>query len=193
MAFPPYSARTAGDPHRLGATLVAGGVNLALWAPEASEVWLCLFDDAGHTEQQRLRVRACRDGVWHGFLAGAGPGLVYGWRVAGRWSPAEGLRFNPQRLLLDPYAAAVVGRYGGDLNRYLGHDPANPDHPHPLDNGALALKARVLAPALPRAVTPPVVSPGQRVIAEVHGFAWVPAPSRDCPQVSHCEGPTGSW
>jgi glycogen operon protein len=165
-------ALPAGDAHHLGAQVLpgpAGGVSFAVWAPEATQVWLCLFDASGTHETQRHRLVHCSNGVWHGWLAGAAPGLVYGWRVHGPWAPQQGQRFNPQRLLLDPYAQQVVGQYSGDLCRHLGHDPADPERPHPLDNAAIALKARVVAPLPPVAQrkTPPV-APEQRVVAEVH-------------------------
>ncbi|HSI56550.1 MAG TPA: glycogen debranching protein GlgX [Ideonella sp.] len=158
----------AGDPHELGATPGAGGVGFAVWAPEAEAVWLCLFDATGKDERQRWRLAHCSDGVWHGFLAGAEAGLIYGYRVQGRWAPQEGLRFNARHVLLDPYAREIVGQYEGDLSAFVGHDPADPSHPHPLDNCAVALKARVVArePAPPQVA--PAVAPAARVIAEVH-------------------------
>jgi glycogen operon protein len=147
---------------------VAGGVQFAVWAPEAEAVWLCLFDDSGHHELQRLPVPHVHLGIWHATVPGVGPGQVYGWRVAGPWQPAQGLRFNPQRVLLDPYAHAVVGCYAGDLDRYLDFDPADPRRPHPQDNGDIALKARVQAPARAPVVDVPPVPLGHRVVAEVH-------------------------
>ena len=97
---------TVGRPYPLGATVQApgSGVNFALAAPAADAVELCLFDASGQQEQQRLRLPACTDGVWHGLLPAAREGLVYGWRVHGPWAPREGLRFNPAKLLLDPHA-----------------------------------------------------------------------------------------
>lgn len=168
-AAPPRLGRLPpGQPEPLGASLQAGGVNLALWAPEASAVWLCVFSDDGRVEQQRLALAACQDGVWHGHLAGAGPGLVYGWRMAGRWAPEEGLWFNPQRVLLDPHAQAVVGTYAGALDRYLAHDPRDPARAHPQDNAELALKARVPEPRPPLPPLSPRVDAARRVVAEVH-------------------------
>jgi len=161
-------ALAPGDPHHLGAHPVAGGVQFAVWAPEAEAVWLCLFDDSGHHELQRLPVPHVHLGIWHATVPGVGPGQVYGWRVAGPWQPAQGLRFNPQRVLLDPYAHAVVGCYAGDLDRYLDFDPADPRRPHPQDNGDIALKARVQAPARAPVVDVPPVPLGHRVVAEVH-------------------------
>lgn len=161
-------ALAPGDPHHLGGHLVAGGAQFAVWAPEAEAVWLCLFDDSGRHERQRLPVPHSHLGIWHATVPGVEAGQVYGWRVAGRWAPAQGLRFNPQRLLLDPYAHEVVGRYAGDLDRYLDFDPADPSRPHPRDNGDVALKARVLAPARAPVVNVPSVPLGHRVVAEVH-------------------------
>lgn len=170
-----------GDPHLLGAHACADGVLFGVWSPEAEAVWLCLFDDAGQQELRRLPLHPGPQGVWHGWLAGSGVGLVYGYRAAGRWAPEQGLRFNPQRLLLDPYAQEIVGRYAGDLSAYLDHDPMHPALPHPHDNGPLALKARVLAPVEANGPQAPLRAPAglgccgprcqpasQRVIAEVH-------------------------
>jgi len=156
-----------GTPLPLGATASPEGVNFALAAPNATAVELCLFDSSGTSEQQRLQVTACTDGVWHTRLPSARPGLVYGWRVHGPWSPAEGLRFNPAKLLLDPCAREIVGRYGGE-DLFLGHDPANPLARDTRDNAAIALKARV-ATTLPAA--PPGrsrIPAGERVLYEAH-------------------------
>ncbi|MDN8614813.1 glycogen debranching protein GlgX [Variovorax ginsengisoli] len=156
-----------GTPLPLGATASPDEVNFALAAPNATAVELCLFDGTGAHEQQRLRLQARTDGVWHARLPGARPGLVYGWRVHGPWSPAEGLRFNPAKLLLDPYAREIVGRYGGE-DLFLGHDPAQPLQRDARDNAAIALKARVTTP-LPAA--PPGrsrIPAGERVLYEVH-------------------------
>jgi len=114
-----------GTPLPLGATASPEGVNFALAAPNATKVELCLFDSSGAHEQQRLRLTARTDGVWHTRLPSARPGLVYGWRVHGPWSPREGLRFNPAKLLLDPYAREIVGRYGGE-DLFLGHQTPRP-------------------------------------------------------------------
>ena len=135
---------TDGNPYPLGATPGPEGVNFAIAAPAATAVELCLFDGTGAHEQQRLRLAARTDGIWHCRLPSARPGLVYGWRVHGPWAPREGQRFNPAKLLLDPYAREIVGRYGGE-DLFLGHDPANPQLADKRDNAAVALKARVVA------------------------------------------------
>jgi glycogen operon protein len=143
-----------GRPWPLGSTPDGTGVNFAVAAPQAEAVTLCLFDEAGQ-ERHRLPLRERTHGVWHGHLPGAGPGLVYGWRVAGPWAPGRGQRFNPAKLLLDPYAREVQGRYAGS-ELMLGHDPHDPARADPRDNAAVALKARVVA-------DPPALTPADHV------------------------------
>ena len=158
----------AGSPLPLGAAFTPGGVNFALAAPNAEAVELCLFDSTGRHEQQRIRLPAFTDGVWHGLLPGGRAGLVYGYRVHGPWAPHEGHRFNAARVLLDPYAREIVGTYdGSDL--FLGHDPADPAQRNTRDNGAVALKARVAAPGGAAAVPGHArIAAGDRVLYELH-------------------------
>ena len=101
-----------GSPEPLGACFHRGpdgviGTNFALWAGGAEAVEVCLFDDAGNEVRHRLTTRTNQ--VWHGFLPGVRPGQRYGYRVHGRWDPWTGARWNPAKLLLDPYARAVDG------------------------------------------------------------------------------------
>jgi glycogen operon protein len=157
-----------GKPSPLGATLSPQGVNFALAAPSAESVELCLFDSTGRNEQQRIRLPAFTDGVWHGLLPSGGAGLVYGFRVHGPWAPHEGQRFNPARLLLDPYAREIVGSYDGS-ELFLGHDPADPEQRNTRDNGAVALKGRVAAAANhPTAPGHARIPAGDRVLYELH-------------------------
>ncbi|PXW98031.1 glycogen operon protein [Sphaerotilus hippei] len=157
----------AGRPWPLGASRRDGGLNLALWAPDATGAWLCVFDDAGRTEQACWRLQACTDGVWHGWLPlDAEASLVYGWRVDGPWDPARGHRHNPARVLLDPHAHEVVGAYAGDLERSLGHLDIDPSCLDPQDNADVALKARVR----PQARVPAPMGSGPRVARPLH--AW---------------------
>ena len=128
----------------MGATFDGRGVNFALFSAHAEAVDLCLFDDGGTHETARHRLSARTDGVWHGYLPDALPGLVYGYRVHGPYAPREGHRFNPNKLLLDPYARAVVGEYRDDPRNH-GFDKDAPDRPDPNDNAAFALKAKVIA------------------------------------------------
>ena len=92
----------AGRPMPLGATWTGEGVNFALFSAHAEGVQLCLFDADGRREVARLPLPDRSGDVWHGFLPGAGPGLVYGYRVRGRYAPRQGHRFNKHKLLLDP-------------------------------------------------------------------------------------------
>ena len=157
----------AGLPYPLGATAHAAGVNFALVAPHASQVELCLFDASGQHPLQRLSLPACSDGVWHGDVAGATPGLVYGYRVHGPWAPHDGQRFNPAKLLLDPYAREIVGRYGGEDN-CVGHQALHPAHADTRDNATVAMKARVASASANAPHRPRSRPAGERVLYELH-------------------------
>ena len=98
-----------GSPHPLGATWDGHGVNFALYSRHADKVELCLFDEHGKREIARIPLRERTDFVWHGYLPQLKPGQLYGYRVYGPYKPEEGHRFNPNKLLLDPYARCVVG------------------------------------------------------------------------------------
>ncbi|UCD68701.1 MAG: glycogen debranching protein GlgX [Betaproteobacteria bacterium] len=99
----------AGVPAPLGPNCRDGGVNFALYSANAARVELCLFDASGTQEVSRLTLPECSDGVWHGFVPGMGPGQLYGYRVHGRYEPDAGHRFNPHKLLIDPYARQLAG------------------------------------------------------------------------------------
>ncbi|NEX22917.1 glycogen debranching protein GlgX [Thiorhodococcus mannitoliphagus] len=98
-----------GSPRKLGATWDGRGVNFALFSSNATKVELCLFDQQGRREVERLELPEYTDEIWHGYLPDARPGTVYGYRVHGPYEPSAGHRFNPHKLLLDPYAKALVG------------------------------------------------------------------------------------
>ncbi|WP_329397774.1 glycogen debranching protein GlgX [Streptomyces lydicus] len=111
---PPAEIRP-GSPTPLGARYRTGpdgvaGTNFALWAGGAEAVELCLFDEAEH--ETRHPLTELTHEIWHGFLPGVRPGQRYGYRVHGRWDPWTGARWNPAKLLLDPYARAVDGDFG---------------------------------------------------------------------------------
>ncbi|HEU4994233.1 MAG TPA: glycogen debranching protein GlgX [Gemmatimonadaceae bacterium] len=99
-----------GQPYPLGATWDGSGVNFALFSQNATDVELCLFDspDDG-TERNKIWMRERTDQVWHCYLPDAQPGQFYGFRVYGPYHPGTGHRFNPAKLLLDPYAKAITG------------------------------------------------------------------------------------
>ena len=94
----------AGSPYPLGATFDGEGVNFAVFSANAEQIELCVFDSQGKRELQRYPLPEWTDEVWHGYLPDAGPGLVYGYRAYGPYEPEQGHRFNPNKLLLDPYA-----------------------------------------------------------------------------------------
>ena len=96
-----------GVPYPLGATPDADGTNFALFSEHATAVTLCLFDQDGNERQ--LPLTEVTAFVWHGYLPGVGPGQHYGYRVDGPYEPGEGHRFNPAKLLVDPYAKALAG------------------------------------------------------------------------------------
>ena len=97
-----------GRPDPLGATFTGDGVNFAVFSQHASRVTVCLFDASG-AETHRLPLPACEGHVWFGFVPGLRPGQHYGLRVDGPYTPAEGHRFNPNKLLIDPYAKRLTG------------------------------------------------------------------------------------
>jgi pullulanase/glycogen debranching enzyme len=115
----------------LGATPEAGGTNFAVSSGVADGMLLCLFDDAG--AETRVALPEYDAGVWHGFVGGVGAGQAYGYRATGPWDPARGVRCNPAKLLLDPYARATAGavRFGPEV---LDHDAAEPDRASQLDS-----------------------------------------------------------
>jgi glycogen operon protein len=129
-----------GSPHPLGASWDGEGTNFALFAEHAEAVELCLFDAPGGAERARIPVRVRTHGVWHGYLPGVRPGQLYGWRVHGPFDPRRGLWFNPQKLLVDPWARALAGP--------LVHHDALVDDPEagpdPRDTAPLVPKAMVV-------------------------------------------------
>ncbi|WP_157270037.1 glycogen debranching protein GlgX [Azohydromonas aeria] len=133
-----------GQPFPRGATFTGEGVNFALFSAHATRVELCIYDDSGEHETARWLLPEYTDEVWHGFVPGLQPGARYGYRVHGPYAPLEGHRFNPNKLLLDPYAKAVMGelRWAPELFGYtLGH----PD-------GDLSFDERDSAPFMPKSV-----------------------------------------
>ncbi|HEX8964228.1 MAG TPA: glycogen debranching protein GlgX [Rhodocyclaceae bacterium] len=105
----PIRAVWPGQPYPAGATWDGEGVNFALFSEHASKVELCLFDDKGRRETERIELREKTDQVWHCYLPEARPGLLYGYRVHGPYEPKQGHRFNACKLLLDPYARDIAG------------------------------------------------------------------------------------
>ena len=145
----------------LGSALRDGGVNFAVFSEHATAIEVCLFDAEGQRELRRYPLHGPEDGIWHGFLPGAQAGLVYGLRAHGPYEPERGHRFNPHKLLLDPQAREIVGRFGwrAEHHGYVLGDPEGPRSFDARDNALHALKARVAAaPRAPmRRTTPPPI------------------------------------
>ncbi len=161
-----------GSPYPLGATWDGAGVNFSLFSENATAVELCLFDGPdGSCESARVRMTEQTDQVWHVYLPETRPGQRYGYRVHGLYDPANGHRFNPAKLLLDPYAKSIDGavRWSDALFGYeVGHADAD-----------LSKDERDSAPNMPKAVVidlaftwgddrPPRIPWSQTIIYEMH-------------------------
>ena len=108
-----------GKPYPLGATWDGQGVNFALFSAHATRVELCLFDGPDDTrESARFALPERTEDIWHGYVPGLAPGQLYGYRVYGPYNPAQGHRFNPYKLLIDPYARALSGTISWDNSLY---------------------------------------------------------------------------
>jgi glycogen debranching enzyme GlgX len=133
-----------GRPWPLGSHCDGQGVNFALASQHATAVELCLFDEEGLHEVARIPLTSRSNDIWHGYLAGVRPGQVYGFRAHGPWQIELGLRFNAQKVLLDPYAREIVGSFEW-RDEHFAHDRHRLNLPDPRDNAPWALKARVVA------------------------------------------------
>ena len=139
----------SGKSYPLGATWDGEGVNFALFSENAQRVELCLFDPRGRRELQRINLRDRVDQVWHCYLPEARPGLLYGYRVYGPYAPEQGHRFNPYKLLLDPYAKAIDGTLrwsDAHLGYRIGHPKADLSFDRRNDAAGMP-KCRVIDPA----------------------------------------------
>jgi glycogen debranching enzyme GlgX/malto-oligosyltrehalose synthase len=139
-----------GNPYPLGATWDGSGVNFALFSEHAERVDLCLFDGpTGSTERERIPITEHHDFVWHVYLPEARPGQRYGYRVHGPYAPSEGHRFNPAKLLLDPYARAIDGtlQWSDALFGYRIGDPKEDRSRDDRDSAKASPKSVVVDPA----------------------------------------------
>ncbi|WP_372876796.1 glycogen debranching protein GlgX [Pseudomonas sp.] len=138
-----------GLPFPLGATWDGLGVNFALFSAHAHMVELCLFDASGEVELERIQLPEYTDEIWHGYLPDAHPGQIYGYRVHGPYAPDMGLRFNPHKLLIDPYAKQLLGqlRWSPALFGYiLGSQDADLSFDQ-RDSAPFVPKCKVIDPA----------------------------------------------
>jgi glycogen operon protein len=178
--MPSQSSLSEGDIARLGAVFDGRGVNFALFSAHAEKVELCIFSDSG---EQRIALPARTGDIWHGYLEGARPGLLYGYRVHGPYAPARGHRFNPHKLLIDPCARALTASFSWD-DRHCGYTVGHPE-------GDLSFDMRDNAALMPKCVVirtqddlGPLASRGSDAIYELHvrgftkGHSDVPRPLR---------------
>jgi isoamylase len=157
----PKDTRAEADSDMQGAVFDGKGVTFTLWSKNAEGVELCLFDDAGKTETARIPLARNGD-LWQAHVPELKPGQVYGYRVHGPYDPQQGHRFNPNKLLLDPYAKEVTGEL------HWNEDLTNPAR----DSAPSMLKARVTTPLPPSAVPKPNIPRHKMRIAEMHVRGW---------------------
>ena len=134
----------AGEAKDLGATYDGLGTNFSVFSEVAESVELCLFDDDGREE--RVALREMTGYSWHAYLPGVEPGQRYGYRVHGPWDPAGGLRCNPAKLLLDPYARAIDGAVIWAPSVF-GQRLDDPDQPNPEDSAPFMPRSIVVDPS----------------------------------------------
>jgi glycogen operon protein len=161
-----------GRPYPLGATWDGRGVNVALYSENATRVELCLFDSAdSKQESMKIDLKDHTDLVWHAYLPDLRPGALYGFRVHGPFEPEKGHRFNPYKIVLDPYAKQVVRttRWGDELFGYIIGDPREDLSLDERDNAASAPLAAVVDPAFTWGDDRPPRTPlNKTVIYELH-------------------------
>lgn len=135
-----------GSMYPLGASYDGAGVNFALYSQVAQKVELCLFDE--HDVETRIEMTERNSCVWHNYIPGLHPGQRYGYRVYGPYDPVHGLRCNPNKLLLDPYAKAIEGNIDGDesLFSYWFKSPDDNSAMNDLDSAAHTMKSAVINP-----------------------------------------------
>ncbi len=153
------------------------GVNFALYSAHAEKVELCLFSEDGRHELRRLVMPEVTDQVWHGYLPGAGPGTVYGYRVYGPYQPHLGHRFNHHKLLLDPYARDLIGEFiWSDLHFAFAVGAQEQDLSFDARDNAIHMPKCVVRDdrlqESPRSLRVPA---GNTIIYEAHvkGFTWL--------------------
>ncbi|HKS87997.1 MAG TPA: glycogen debranching protein GlgX [Stellaceae bacterium] len=160
-----------GQPYPLGATWDGKGVNFALFSAHAERVELCLFDRSGQHEEARIALPEYTDEVWHCYLPEARPEQLYGYRVHGPYDPPAGHRFNPNKLLIDPYAQALVGhlRWSDAVYGYRIGSPRDDLAFDRRDSARFMPKCRVVESAFTwNSDRPPRTSWEESIILEMH-------------------------
>ena len=172
----------AGTTVQLGPTPTPTGVNFALYSQHATEVSLLLCSTPHGRPTEVIALQGPTDGVWHVHVDGVAAGQLYGYRVGGPYEPAKGLRFNTVKVVLDPYAKAVTGKFGNTDNLLLTYDPQS-------GNADMTQDSRDSGPIVPKAIVvdddafdwagdaPPALPLEQLVIYEVHAKGFTAHPS----------------
>ena len=161
----------AGHAWPMGATVRDGGVNFAVFSGIADKVEVCLFDQAGSQEVRRVELPCRTNNIWHGFVPGLAPGTLYGLRVHGPYQPEAGLRCNPAKLMLDPYARLIDRPLRGAAWQYAYtlESPEQDLTADPQDNGADAAKCIVVNSSFDWGDdAPPAIPMARSVMYEVH-------------------------
>ena len=171
QAGAPILSIETGDHATLGAVFDGQGVNFAVFSDAATRIELCLFSPDGRREIARLALPERTGAVWHGYVPGLRPGALYGYRAHGPYEPDRGHRFNPQKLLADPYARGFHGTWAA-VPETLGYDVSAPDadsSPSPVDSAPFVPKSVVPEVETPWSGTPPPRRPwSETVIYEAH-------------------------
>lgn len=167
----PLAPIQSGTPYPLGAAYDGDGTNFAVFSAHAAKMEICFFDPTGRHEVVRAALPQCTNEIWHGYVPGVHPGALYGYRAYGSYRPEEGHRFNPNKLLIDPYARQLHGqvRWTDTLYGYRVNSP----------RADLSFDHRDSAPAMPKSVVteysfnwhddaPPNVPWENTVIYEAH-------------------------
>lgn len=168
----------SGRSYPLGATCDQYGTNFALFSANATKVELCLFDDSGIDEIARIELPEFTDDIWHGYVEGVVAGSKYGYRVHGPFEPHNGHRFNPYKLLLDPYAKKISGEFISSDNHFSYNTSTNNSSdnksltidPNSINqqNNAAYLPKCVVTPALPLCNSHPQIRRRDTIIYEMH-------------------------
>ena len=166
-----------GRPYPLGATWDGSGTNFALFSAHAEKVELCLFDEDGKQEIARIALPELTHEIWHAYLPDARPGQLYGYRVHGPYEPEAGHRFNPNKLLIDPYAKALAGEieWNDALFGYTIGDKAGDLSFDERDSAPFIPKCQVIDPAFTWGRRPAQRPWHETVIYEMHvrGFTML--------------------
>ena len=171
---------TKGLNYPLGATLTPNGVTFAVYSQKATDVFLLLFDTADGEPTDVIRLPERDRFIWHCYVKGLQAGQLYGYKVRGEYHPESGLRFNDAKLVVDPYAKAVTGKFRNSDNLLLAYDPrlGGDGTPDRRDNTAIVPKSIVIDDAFDwQGTTSPELPLEKLVMYEVHVKGFTAHPS----------------